>query len=282
LGGSEQTNAGDVGNAAEPMAEARDISGARGVVLIHRTSVSAPGWYYSCTGSMLNGNVILSAGHCVSEDPEARYTIYYFDPRTGKRRVTGERERLGVARHERYRERDGVADVAYDLGILVRRSPWAYTSERDYLYVQQGNIISYYPTHNSVRAYGAGVDAEDGSGRDELETYGHVLRYVDPYWVSLREDYGTGGRLCKGDSGGPLTFVWHEELPSIVAVNSAINVEDSADLCRSVSGYSYHTRVYPHLDWLQRAAERLLGRAMPCVPYEFDTEPVRVKAQKCF
>jgi secreted trypsin-like serine protease len=177
------------------------------VVLIFHYGIDEDTPDYSCTGTLITPNTVLTAGHCV--DPRGRFEIKYgittFDEEGKSLEVTG------AWRSPRYSERRfGVNDIG--LLRLKERIPNAKT-------VPLGNASSIKLAESSkqLKLFGWGIDQNE-----EQATYLRIATVINQSPLlkkilgkSFNSDvwYAAGRYIskeriysgaCSGDSGGPL------------------------------------------------------------------------------
>jgi secreted trypsin-like serine protease len=177
------------------------------VVLIFHYGIDEDTPDYSCTGTLITPNTVLTAGHCV--DPRGRFEVKYgittFDEEGKSLEVTG------AWRSPRYSERRfGVNDIG--LLRLKERIPNAKT-------VPLGNASSIKLAESSkqLKLFGWGIDQNE-----EQATYLRIATVINQSPLlkkilgkSFNSDvwYAAGRYIskeriysgaCSGDSGGPL------------------------------------------------------------------------------
>lgn len=177
------------------------------VVLILHYDVDEETPSYSCTGTLITPNTVLTAGHCV--DPRGRFEVKYgittFEEEGKSLEVTG------AWRSPRYSERRfGVNDIG--LLRLKDRIPNAKTVP-----LANGRTIKLAESSKQLKLFGWGIDQNE-----EQATYLRIATVVNQSPLlkkilgkSFNSDvwYAAGRYIskeriysgaCSGDSGGPL------------------------------------------------------------------------------
>jgi len=201
---------------------------------------------WRCTGTLVDANTILTAGHCVANDPGAviAYARAYFEPTVNRTMVrNSEGGYVGTAiPHPLY----GTSfPNTYDIGVVELHEP----------------VTGIQPAAIAPLGYLNGLDTQRGTQDTSFVIVGYGLQGVKPVLISELTRYvggvqlvnlrnaltngyniqvtsnrgnGTGGSgLCFGDSGGA---VFHGDTNIIVAVNSFVLNGQCVG-----SGFSYRT-----------------------------------------
>jgi hypothetical protein len=216
---------------------------------------------FRCTGTLVDENTVLTAGHCVS-DPELAYVRAYFVDSTTRNElftvvngVPYDKEQIGYVGepipHPLYIE--GGFPNTHDIGVVELEQ----------------NVVGIEPATIAPEGYLDSLATERGKQETSFTISGFGVQGVKPVAISQYTRYmgtvqlvnlrsaltggwnvqltsspgkGTGpGGLCFGDSGGA---VFHED-DIIVAVNSfVLNLQ-----CRG-SGFSYRVDTDDAQDFL--------------------------------
>ncbi|KAL1914422.1 uncharacterized protein VTP21DRAFT_8874 [Calcarisporiella thermophila] len=206
------------------------------------STVYVRGRDYSCTGSLIKPDVVLTAAHCV-ESSGVSIRANSLSASSGGQVVQVTR---GL-QHEKYKQNE---DSRYDVGLLFLANP-----------VQNAQPIKISPDApkegDIITAAGWGV-TESGNTSDkllkvELKVGGDGVCGKDyPSWGGLSGPYicyqpVKGKGICYGDSGGPAYKVV-DGINFILGVSSFITRDD----CGGASTLGYFVRLGYHLDWIKR------------------------------
>jgi hypothetical protein len=172
----------------------------RGVVQIHFPAIPGIPAGRRCTGAMIAPEFLLTAASCLqgyvpsaTQQGELHATVFYFDPDTGKRQVTGVNHKLYGYIKSTW---DGEGDAQDDIAVLHRVGAWSSTDPSDYLRLSRGSCSQI----DRSTFYGAGVQNDAGSVDGELYKMSINVSWCGPHHFFNLE--GTSA-ICRGDAGGP-------------------------------------------------------------------------------
>ena len=206
-----------------------------------------------CTGSLITPQIVLSAGHCGTDIPPELLLeegLAFFGPETSDYELA-----LGFVDHQTHPEYDlgGFLDTPrFDLGVFVLEQSVEVEPIR-----LRHEPITDDVLGRELLAVGYGVtgpDVDDTGTRRSATLV--VAEYTDQHLVSHAIDHPDGGRICSGDSGGPLLDQqqdgrWHQ-----------VSVHSYADVgCENDSG---STRIDIAFDWILARVGEVHGTTDLC------------------
>jgi hypothetical protein len=218
-----------------------------------------------CTGAMIHPNYIVTSAHCLvgkfpGRQGHFKATIWYFDPETGKRRITqdGSDEVLVGFYKETYNTDPDVYDVESDIGLIFRGGSgstptpktWRDTSSEDYLRIDLGNCGQI--KRNDF--FGRGYEGFSEKGSDRLRTTPILIEDCRKhYFLHL----AGAAQLCGGDSGGP-HIVKSSGLRAIAGLHSDAEATKNSGPCTIGGGDQRAMRMNDDkVSWLESKMDRI-------------------------
>jgi secreted trypsin-like serine protease len=224
---------------------------AKSVVML---TVDAPaGGAFICTGTFIAENLVLTAAHCVNEDPTRMGMLYGANP------LSGQFQSLNITKVYRHNQalKDG-AEERNDLALVQFSGG-----------LPEGAVTTLLPESRPTRTadetmtalgYGQvhGIQTEDiadlkGSG--ELRQ----VQLADPQFslrnTSFTISQGSGKGVCFGDSGGPALIETSSKDLMIVGVASGVFSDQNVD--EEIPGFNHCTQrsiymnVEAYLGWIK-------------------------------
>lgn len=221
---------------------------ARSFVAVYDTAAGA-----LCTGTLIGNNLVLTAAHCVAQNPMTMAVIFQTDLNNGQinkemvRRVDGALANAAYAQRKNQNTNTGDIALVHFQGVM----PVAYqavpllTRDRASLLRQgQLTLLAGYGISNGVTKTGSGVLRATS------------IRIADPNFsqteVKLDQTHGTGA--CHGDSGGPaILFIGSQ------AYVWGVTSRGDSDPNNDCSKYVIYTNASAYQDWISGAAQALIA-----------------------
>ena len=196
-----------------------------------------------CTGVIIDAQTVLTAGHCKPSGTVVIYNYYGSELYDSK---TYEAGSYRWATHPQY----SFYGADYDMGVLVvSEVPWSmeYTTTVNVLTQDDdGSSVRY---GGSVVHVGAGINATESKNDASLYfTYGKIEGFTSES-VTTRS---TGGRVCRGDSGGPVFVRSRGEL-RLIGLHSSVQMTGAN--CGNVVNSTFLTA--SKYEWYTAKAEEL-------------------------
>ena len=212
---------------------------------------------YTCTGTLIDSNTILTAGHCFM-GPASDHTVFF-------------------TKSDYFHSTKYAKIVNYKIHPGFNISVW--TNRNDVAIARfEGPLPAGYasinlPTADAIHninggffatGYGAttarrGV-ADDGAGILRYTTMKLSEQNLTETQNQFDVDQSDGHGVCFGDSGGP-AFIKYGDQRYIIGIASAVYSKDEAakqqpdyDVCRY---HSLYTAVFPYEDWIHTTAAGL-------------------------
>jgi len=191
-----------------------------------------------CTGSLLSENLVLTAAHCVDEEPKKVEVLFT----TQAKRVAQNKIRAAdhISIHPIWSRETGYGDLA--LIHFTGGLPKGYKP------VQLADSQTQLNIGDSVTEAGYGASKggkATGTGRLRQTTTTVVGQRAGGRYVLD----GKTSSACFGDSGGPVFLQQQDQLIQW-GVTSGVNTED----CDNAS---IHTAIMSYLPWLQSTTQQL-------------------------
>lgn len=199
-----------------------------------------------CTGSLLPNNLVLTAAHCIGQDPEAM--IIFFDTKITENSIARPVDKVQVSPYWETRQnlRKDTGDIAliHFLGSVPKGYKPATFINMNQRLLQKGTpvVLAGFGISNGTTKEGAG----------SLRVT--KVRIADPKFsnseIKLDQTKGTGA--CHGDSGGP-AYLEYNGRHYLWGVTSR-GVQDENNDCTK---YSAYTNALYYRVWIQKAASKL-------------------------
>jgi secreted trypsin-like serine protease len=226
-----------------------DVIASTTVAIVSQTSEGTA----LCTGSILDTDLIVTAGHCVGPSPSQMLVVFRKDLSDKSGPVV---KVAGYIRDPNYgngtndKDNDDIALIRFDGGLPAGYQPAQLLQDSSAL--QNGETVTlagYGITDGSASARDDGTD--DGAG---------VLRKVDTTIANahygqteVEVDQTLGKGACHGDSGGPAFLMSADGSLLLFGVTSR-GPSNQPDDCAS---YGIYTNILAHLDFIQQATQAL-------------------------
>lgn len=198
-----------------------------------------------CTAAPIAPDILLTAAHCVSDDPKEIVAAFYpsMSCESGFN-ITKHSIRVArIAKHTGYDVSQPIESRSHDVAIIFLKQ----SIPKNYPVYKIANPHEIDGSQ-SMYLYGFGIIGEKKGGRGFLRK-----AIVEPnrYAINLAESHvrvdqkdSTG--FCMGDSGGPAFVKINNEM-QILGVNSYVRGREG-EIC---NGYGYQTLAHSYLSWIQ-------------------------------
>lgn len=208
---------------------------------------------FTCTGSVLTANTILTAAHCVPADGEYKATALYvvFNPDLNSIAKENVRKVVSTVVHPSWGVEKTGDKNTHDLAVLKFAGPLPLN------YTQANILWTKNQIHQglTVTLAGYGLVETDGVNVKDSDHLRKVDVEVLGKWgkteVVLDQSHGKGA--CHGDSGGP-AFVNLDGIDYVWGITSRGTGKDGKDDC---SGYAIYTNISSELHFIKTALKSL-------------------------
>lgn len=197
-----------------------------------------------CTAAPIAKDVLLTAAHCVGDDPNVLAAAFYpsISCESGFN-ITKHTIRVArVAKHAGYDLKTQVADRKDDIALVFLKQdiPTGYPIYKiaDPQFVNESH---------EMELYGYGVTGENRGGagflrKTKIDSSNYTIQQNEK---KIRVNQANSTGFCMGDSGGPGMVKVNGEL-QILGVNSYVQGRDG-DICNKLG---YQTLVDSYRDWI--------------------------------
>lgn len=200
-----------------------------------------------CTGSLLPGNLVLTAAHCIGQMDEAMFI--FFDTKLTKISVRRQADKIEVSpywatRKSKDKDTGDVALIHFTGDVPAGYKPATFVSNANKKLLAKGAevVLAGFGITNGVTG--------DGAGTLRVTK----VKIEDPQFssseIKLNQTQGTGA--CHGDSGGP-AYIQVNGKYYLWGVTSR-GVDDEKNDCTQ---YSAYTNALYYKTWLNRMANKL-------------------------
>lgn len=198
-----------------------------------------------CTGSLLENNIVLTAAHCVAEDPSNMYVMFDLSLSS-----SSEKRQVDKAQVTPYwAANQGNAKNTGDLALLhftgdvpSGYEPATFLSNAKLLKKGATVILAGYGISDGVTQEGAGV----------LRAANVKISDAKFSSTEIKLDQTKGQGACHGDSGGP-AYIYSQGQYLLWGVTSR-GVNDPNNDC---TRYSAYTNALVYQSWIQQTAKKL-------------------------
>ncbi len=195
-----------------------------------------------CTGSLIGNNLVLTAAHCLGQDPKKSYVVFTLNLSKATQQMA--RPVVGAIAHPlfaqvRGRRATDVGDIA-----LIKYQGATPTGYRPVNVLPNSSILKNglpttvvgYGMSDSIRKTGVGI----------LRQVSTTISNARFSQTELQLEQRTGRGACHGDSGGP-AFIVSNGVYYLWGVTSRGD-QDLKDQCNT---FSVYTNVLAYMKWIQ-------------------------------
>lgn len=195
-----------------------------------------------CTGSLIGNNLVLTAAHCLGQDPKKSYVVFTLNLSKATQQMA--RPVVGAIAHPlfaqvRGRRATDVGDIA-----LIKYQGTTPTGYRPVNVLPNSSILKNglpttvvgYGMSDSIRKTGVGI----------LRQVSTTISNARFSQTELQLEQRTGRGACHGDSGGP-AFIVSNGVYYLWGVTSRGD-QDLKDQCNT---FSVYTNVLAYMKWIQ-------------------------------
>jgi len=200
-----------------------------------------------CTGSLLPNNVVLTAAHCIGQNPSAMYVI--FDIQVSAKSLRRKVDKVAISpywAHRQFEDKDtGDVALVHFVGSVPKgyvAATFAGPSEIRLLKAGAEVVLAGFGISNGVTG--------DGAGTLRVTKVKIENPNFSASEVTLNQTQGTGA--CHGDSGGP-AYILVNGRHYLWGVTSR-GVEDNNNDCSKLAAY---TNTFFHRIWINKMAAKL-------------------------
>ncbi len=207
-----------------------------------------------CTGSLLPGHVVLTAGHCVASSP-SKMTVFFnnnLNCVAGTGNSTFGRQVTAIELNPRYHGSTSENDDDIAMVHFAGDLPPGYTTF-DY----PRGTTSFSPNEKLIMS-GYGVTGYKSKDPGVLRITSTTANHIESDSFSAKSivvrQHETG--VCSGDSGSPL-MVYRGGQLQIVGVTSTVSNDRGVDESQLCSGDATFVDVSKHQSWIRTAYDKL-------------------------
>lgn len=203
-------------------------------------NVSSPG--SSCSGTLINPRVVLTAAHCLGTDGPLSVSLRREEGGVVQSTVT---RSANTRRHPNY---GGAGDPGDDVGLVVFDQPIPGV---DVHYDTMRVMTSTINVPDPIEFFGWGTTGHNGLGSGVQRSgianinWASTRHIVDNLWSGA-------ARVCAGDSGGPAILLKsHTGLTQDMVGGIASEFWNGSDFCPYDAGYQYWAAPSNKIPWIE-------------------------------
>lgn len=202
-----------------------------------------------CTGSLLPGNIVLTAAHCIGSTPESMFVL--FDTNLSSKSERRQVLKTKVHPLWQYQIDKGRAPVVGDIALIL------FNGSVPEKYKPAKMLGDLRELKDSAEVVIAGFGMFDGVKKDGSGTLRQAtikIAKADYNQIEVKLDQRNGQGACHGDSGGP-AYIFNNGEYLLWGITSR-GSEDPNDEC---SQYSIYTNAVVFVPWMISVVKEFYG-----------------------